>query len=96
MKSSNNIWLNLDWLTVFLYLTLVFLGWLNIYAAVYNEEHQSILDMGQRYGKQLIWIIAGIIIAIMVLTVDSKFYAAFAYPIYAVTIILNIAVLFLG
>jgi len=54
------------------------------------------LDMGQKYGKQLIWIIAGIIIAIMVFTVDSKFYAAFAYPIYAVTIILNIAVLFLG
>jgi len=96
LKSNNNIWLNLDWLTVFLYLTLVFLGWLNIYAAVYNEEHQSMLDMGQKYGKQLIWIIAGIIIAIMVFTVDSKFYAAFAYPIYAVTIILNIAVLFLG
>ena len=96
MKSSNNIWLNLDWLTVFLYLVLVFLGWLNIYAAVYNEEHQSMLDMGQKYGKQLIWIIAGIIIAIMVFTVDSKFYAAFAYPIYGITILLNIAVLFLG
>jgi len=96
LKSSNNIWLNLDWLTVFLYLVLVFLGWLNIYAAVYNEEHQSMLDMGQKYGKQLIWIIAGIIIAIMVFTVDSKFYAAFAYPIYGITILLNIAVLFLG
>ena len=96
MKSSNNIWLNLDWITVMIYLLLVILGWVNIYAAVYNEEHQSILDMGQKYGKQLIWIVAGIILAIMVLTIDSKFYAAFAYPIYAVTILLNIAVLFLG
>jgi rod shape determining protein RodA len=79
-----------------LYLLLIILGWVNIYAAVYSEEHQSILDMGQKYGKQLIWIIAAILLAIMVFTVDSKFYAAFAYHIYGVTIILLIAVLFLG
>ena len=96
MKTNNNIWLNLDWSTVFLYLILVILGWINIYAAVYSDEHQSILDMGQKYGKQLIFIIAGTVLAIMVLTVDSKFYAAFAYHIYAITILLLIAVLFLG
>ena len=96
MKANNNIWLNLDWTTVLLYVLLVILGWVNIYATVYSDEHQSILDMGQKYGKQLIWIIAGIILAIMVLSVDSKFYAAFAYHIYAVTILLLIAVLFLG
>ena len=96
MKTSNNIWINLDWITVFLYLLLVILGWINIYAAVYSDEHQSILDMGQKYGKQLIWIIAAILLAIMVFTVDSKFYAAFAYHIYGATILLLIAVLFLG
>jgi len=96
MKANNNIWLNLDWATVLLYLLLVILGWINIYAAVYSEEHQSILDMGQKYGKQLIWIIAGIVLSVMVFSVDSKFYAAFAYHIYAVTILLLIAVLFLG
>lgn len=96
MKARNNILLNLDWITVLLYLVLVFLGWINIYAAVYSDEHQSILDMGQRYGKQLIWIIAGIVLAISVLTVDSKFFAAFAYHIYLITILLLVAVLFLG
>jgi len=72
------------------------LGWINIYAAVYSDEHQSILDMGQRYGKQLIWIIAGIILAIMVLTVDSKFFAAFATHIYIITVLLLVAVLIFG
>ena len=52
--------------------------------------------MGQRYGKQLIWIIAGVILAIMVLTVDSKFFAAFATHIYIITILLLIAVLIFG
>jgi len=96
LKARNNILLNLDWITVFLYLVLVMLGWINIYAAVYSDEHQSILDMGQRYGKQLIWIIAGIILAIMVLTIDSKFFAAFATHIYIITILLLVAVLIFG
>ena len=96
MRSRNNIWLNLDWITIILYLALVFMGWINIYAAVYSDEHQSIMDMGQRYGKQLIFIIAAIFIAIMVITVDSKFYAAFAFPIYMVMVCLLIAVLIFG
>ena len=96
MKAHNTIWLNLDWITVFLYIVLVLLGWVNIYAAVYSDEHQSIFDVAQRYGKQLIWIVAGAILAIMVLTVDSKFYAAFANHIYFFTILLLVAVLFFG
>jgi rod shape determining protein RodA len=94
--SRNNIWYNLDWITVFLYVILVFLGWLNIYAAVYNEDHQSILDMTQRYGKQLLWILMASVIAITVLIIDSKFYVAFAYVFYAAVIVLLVAVLFFG
>ena len=96
MARRNNIWANLDWLTVILYLILVFLGWINIYAAVFNEEHASILDMSQRYGKQLIWIGAAIVIAIMLLIIDSKFYVFFAYVFYGITILLLVAVLLFG
>jgi len=96
MKSNNNILLSLDWITILIYLSLVMMGWVNIYAAVYSEEHQSIFDLGQQYGKQMIWIVAGIFLAICVLIVDSKFYVAFAYHIYILVIFLLVAVLFLG
>jgi rod shape determining protein RodA len=96
MKSQNNLFLNLDWITILIYLTLVMLGWINIYAAVYSEEHQSIFDLGQQYGKQMIWILAGLFLAICVLVVDSKFYVAFAYHIYVLILILLVAVLFFG
>ena len=96
MNRQNNILLNLDWITILIYLTMVILGWINIYAAVYSEEHQSILDLGQQYGKQMIWILAGLFLAICVLVVDSKFYVAFAYHIYILIILLLVAVLFLG
>ncbi len=96
MASRNNIWANLDWLTIGLYVLLVFLGWINIYAAVFNEEHSSILDMSQRYGKQLIWIIAAFALAGVLILIDSKFYVSFAFPIYIVTILMLVAVLLIG
>lgn len=96
MPSRNNIWANLDWATIGLYLLLVFLGWINIYAAVYNEEYSSIFDMSQRYGKQLIWIAAALLLGGTLLIVDSKFYVSFAYLFYGLTIFLLIAVLLLG
>ena len=87
---------NLDWMTIMLYAILVFLGWINIYAAVYNEDHQSIFDATQRYGKQLIWIGAAVFIAIIILTIESKFYSAFAYPTLILMILLLLAVLVFG
>ncbi len=96
MKSRNNILLNLDWITILIYLIMVILGWFNIYAAVYSEEHQSIFDLGQQYGKQMIWIVAGLFLAVCILLIDSKFFVAFAYHIYILIILLLIAVLFFG
>ncbi len=96
MANRNNIWANLDWLTIFLYILLVFLGWANIYAAVYNEEHSSILDMSQRYGKQLTWIIAAFILAAALVIIDSRVYVSFAYVFYALVMILLIGVLLFG
>jgi len=92
----NNIWANLDWISIIIYLVLIFMGWVNIYAAVYNEEHSSILDMTQRYGKQLIWIVAALVIGFTLILVDSKFYVFSAYGFYAITILLLIAVLLFG
>jgi len=96
LRGQKNIFHNIDWITVFLYLTLVFLGWINIYAAVYDESHKSIFDISQRYGKQLIWITAAIILAIVILIIDAKFFSAFAYPIYVISILSLLAVLLLG
>jgi rod shape determining protein RodA len=72
------------------------LGWLNIYAAVYNEEHQNIFDVSQKYGKQLIWIGGAAIIAFSILVIDANFYTAFSYGFYGFFIVANILVVWLG
>ena len=93
MRKQKSIFENIDWLLVSMYLVFVTMGWLNIYAAVYNEEHQSIFDISQNYGRQLIWISTSIVLALAILVVDGKFYAAFSYPIYAVLMLLLVVVL---
>ena len=87
MPRRYNVWANIDWFTVLLFLVLVFLGWLNIYSSVYNEDHQSIFDVSQRYGKQLIWIGAAMAIAFIIMLIETNFYVFFAYIIYGILIL---------
>lgn len=96
MRKENSIFANIDWLLVTLYLVMVFSGWINIYASVYNDEHQLITDMTQNYGRQLIWIVSSIILALVILIIDGKFYTAFSFPIYFISLISLVAVLFFG
>ena len=96
MRERKGIFYNIDRLTVFLYLLLVFIGWINIYAAVYNEEHKSIFDLSQNYGKQLIWIISSVVLALIILMIDIKFFSSFSYIIYFLSMFSLLAVLLLG
>jgi len=96
MRNKEGIFERIDWITVMIYLALVLIGWTNIYAAIYNEEHQSIFDMSQRYGKQLIWIGAAVILAIAILLIDFRFYNSFSYPIYIFTMLLLVGVVIFG
>lgn len=95
-KNATNIFQNVDWITVALYLVLVIIGWMNIYAAVYNEEHYIITDTSQKYGKQMIWILTAFLLAFIILIIDESFYTAFSYVIYVIFLIAIILVPFLG
>ncbi|MCB2222336.1 MAG: rod shape-determining protein RodA [Bacteroidetes bacterium] len=96
MRQQKSIIQNLDWITILLYFLLVLIGWVNIYAAVYDEQHRSILDMSQNYGRQLIWIITSVALALVILIIDAKFFSTFAYIIYFLIILLLVGVLLGG
>jgi rod shape determining protein RodA len=96
MRRRVNITGDVDWVSIALFFLLVFLGWINIYAAVYNQEHHSILDTSQRYGKQLLWIGFSVLVIIAIFIIDVKFYDFFAFVIYGLIIGLLIFVLLFG
>lgn len=97
MRQERFIVSKVDWLVIVIYFILVILGWLNIYAAVYDEEAEmSIINLSLNSGKQLIWIASSVLIIIVIMTVDFRFYDSFAYIIYGIVVFLLIFVLFAG
>ncbi len=85
---------NIDWIIVSIYITMVIMGWLNIYSSALADTENSFYDMSQFYGKQLFTIILTIPLVFMVLSVDSKFYERFSVVIF-IFALLAIAGLFL-
>jgi len=96
MKKQFDFFKNIDKTIVFIFIAMIFMGWFNIFAAEIKEGHQSIFDISQSYGKQLLWIITALMLAAIVLMFDAKFFPAFSWLIYGSVIILLIGVLFFG
>lgn len=78
---------NIDWIIVSIYITMVVMGWLNIYSSSLPEVETSIFDLSQFYGKQLLTIALTIPLVFVVLSVDSKFYEKFSVVIYTIGLI---------
>ena len=95
-KERNNIFHNIDWVLVLLYLFLIGFGWVNIYAASSSEEHSNILDFTTKYGKQLIWIALSLPLIIFVLFFNGKFYERFASILYIISLLSLVGLFLFG
>lgn len=96
MNRNSNILNRIDKTSIVLFLLLILMGWINIYAAVFNEEHAGLLDFSQRYGKQFIWIIASIVLAVFIIIIDNRFYFFFSWFIYGASMLLLVLVVVFG
>ena len=95
MRFKSHIFDKVDWWTVLIYVILVIIGWLNVYAALFNENYE-LIDFSQKYGRQLIWISIAFLIAIFILFFNWKFFEGFAYLIYLISLLSLIGVLLFG
>lgn len=87
----------LDWLTILIVVALALAGWLNIYAVVYDSQlDQNIFDLSLNSGKQLLWFGISIIVVTLIMILDTRFFDSFSYTIYAIVVLLLIAVLVFG
>ncbi len=87
----------IDWKLVVCYLLLIFIGWANIYASIHSSEPSSIFDFDSRSGKQFVWMMTALGIAIIILFILSpRIYEGMSVPIYIFVVALLIAVIFLG
>jgi rod shape determining protein RodA len=93
----------MDWVTVVIYMTIMLLGWLNIFAAVYDPDaNNSLFHFTTNFGqmplqmKQFMFMAASMIIILAILIVDMRFYEAFAYILFGVMMFLLLLVPFIG
>lgn len=78
---------NIDWVTILLYLALVFLGWINIYSASVPVEGAPFFDFSSEYGKQLIFILSSFFVIGFLLALDAKFYEKYAGVFYFIALL---------
>lgn len=80
---------NIDWIIILIYITLVIMGWLNIYSSSLSTvtTQGSIFDLSQFYGKQMLFIALAFPIILVVLFVDGKFYEKFSTIIFAISLV---------
>jgi rod shape determining protein RodA len=89
----------IDWMTFSLYLALVGVGWLMIYAVGNGEDYSQGLAhflFDTQVGKQTIWIGISFIVFFFTFLIDLKFWSTFAYPVYGIGLLMLILVLIFG
>src|SRR6478609_7029820 len=97
MRREYDISGKIDWTTVTIYLALVTFGWINVFASVYDETaNQSIFDLSLNSGRQLLFIVASLIIAIAITIIDMRFYETFAYVFYFILLFILFLVPIIG
>jgi rod shape determining protein RodA len=95
VKNGSLLHGRVDWMTIFIALALVAMGWLNLYAAVYDDTRAA-FELSSQYGMQLLWIGVSLVFAIFVMLIDDKYWHILAFPIYIVVLVAMLSTLVLG
>lgn len=85
--SGRNVLKRIDWLSVFLYLSLVLIGWSNIYSSTFTEAQESLFDFGTLHGKQLFFIGVSFIAIIIIMGLEVNFYERFSSVFYLISMV---------
>ena len=95
-EANVSVFRSLDWVTILLYLLLVTMGAVSIYAASYDFDSANIFDFNEFSGKQFAWIGLSLVIGCVLLLMDYRVYEAYAYPIYGMMILLMTVTIFIA
>ena len=82
-KKSPSLFKSLDWLTIFIYMVLLALGWMSVCGASYDyDQAGNIIDFSTRSGMQIVWIGSSLLLAFFILMTDDRLIESLSYIIY--------------
>ena len=95
--SDRGVKQSIDWKLVISYLLLIIIGWVNIYASIHSSEPSSIFDFSVRSGKQFVWILTALGLALVILfALNPRFWESGALPRYLFVLMLLVVVIFVS
>ena len=95
MRKINNSIFSNDPIITTSYLSLIFIGLISIYSSQYSEG-TSFFSFENESFKQLMWISVCILLFFIIQIIEYRFIFDLAFPLYIISIILLIMVLFFG
>jgi rod shape determining protein RodA len=95
-QQGSRFFFNVDWVTILIYTALCAIGFINIYASIYNPDTSTLFNFSSNYGKQLIFILTALLLGFSILLLDAKFFSVFSPIVYGVTMLLLMVVLVVG
>jgi len=96
MRSERKNFFKIDWILVLVYFFLICFGLANIISSSISGENISLLDFNTLYGKQFVFILISLVIIIISLTVEVKFYERFSSVFYLVCILFVLGLFLFG
>jgi len=94
--SGKSLLKRIDWLTIFIYLALVTIGWVSIYSSTFTEADPSIFNFGTLHGKQLFFFAVSLISVIVIIALEASFYERFSSLMYVISIVLLLGLFVFG
>ena len=85
---------SLDWWVILIYLALLTFGWLSVCGASYTFGDTEIFSLDSRSGMQIVWIGTSLLLGLVLLLLDDRYYETFAYVIFGFMLLMLFGTIF--
>ena len=95
-KNSSSLFGRVDIVALGLYFALVLVGILCITSASYDLNVENIFSLRHNYMKQIMWLGIALVVGLVILLLERRYFHMFAYPAYILGIMLLLALYVFG
>ena len=93
-KRQKGVIRSLDWWTIVLYVALLTFGWVSVCGASYTYGDTDIFSLDTRSGMQIVWIGTSLVLGLVLLLLDDRYYDMFAFIIFGFMLVLLFGTIF--
>jgi rod shape determining protein RodA len=93
-KKEKGVLRSIDYWTILIYMALLTFGWVSVCGASYTYGDTDIFSLSARSGMQIVWIGTSLMLGLVLLLLDDRFYETFAFVLFGLLLVLLFATIF--